>query len=160
MTIASPHDAYVELRGRALALLVITLPYATLVTVLDDGDARRLVQLPEVLGLSFALLGAMLATGAWSSACSPFRRRATRTRPWAGGPRLDRHLRRNGRPGATVRHRRHDLADVMRTGTGGAGCCCRWGPDTGALITAFGLRMARRGTADGCRRSWAAVSKG
>ncbi|MET9966546.1 transporter, partial [Streptomyces sp. NPDC006356] len=61
MTISSPRDASVELRGRALALLLITLPYATLVTVLTTallGDWRRL---PEALGLSFALLGAMLA---------------------------------------------------------------------------------------------------
>ncbi|MEU2779823.1 transporter [Streptomyces sp. NPDC007162] len=72
MTISSPRDAYAELRGRALALLLITLPYATLVTVLTTavlGDWRRL---PEVLGLSFALLGAMLATGAWTSARFPY----------------------------------------------------------------------------------------
>ncbi|MCG7210522.1 transporter [Streptomyces arenae] len=72
MTVSSARDAYVELRGRALALLVITLPYATLVTVLTTallGDWHRL---PEVLGLSFALLGAMLATGAWTSARFPY----------------------------------------------------------------------------------------
>ncbi|OAH12100.1 transporter [Streptomyces jeddahensis] len=72
MTISSTRDAYLELCGRALALLVVTLPYATLVTVLTTallGDWRAL---PEVLGLSFALLGAMLATGAWSSARFPY----------------------------------------------------------------------------------------
>jgi ABC-2 type transport system permease protein len=72
MTISSTRDAYVELRARALALLVITLPYATAVTVLTTamlGDWRKL---PEVLGLSFALLGAMLATGAWASARFPY----------------------------------------------------------------------------------------
>ncbi|MFF6915444.1 transporter [Streptomyces sp. NPDC012466] len=72
MTISSTRDAYVELRARAYALLVITLPYATLVTVLTTamlGDWRRL---PEALGLSFALLGAMLATGAWTSARFPY----------------------------------------------------------------------------------------
>jgi ABC-2 type transport system permease protein len=72
MTISSTHDAYVELRARAYALLLITLPYATLVTVLTTavlGDWRRL---PEALGLSFALLGAMLATGAWTSARFPY----------------------------------------------------------------------------------------
>ncbi|MEU6660550.1 transporter [Streptomyces sp. NPDC046821] len=72
MTISSPRDAYAELRARALALLMITLPYATLVTVVTTailGDWRAL---PEVLGLSFALLGAMLATGAWSSARFPY----------------------------------------------------------------------------------------
>ncbi|MFC8197383.1 transporter [Streptomyces sp. NPDC057298] len=72
MTISSPRDAYVELRGRALALLVITLPYAALVTVLTTALLGDWPALPEVLGLSFALLGAMLATGAWSSARFPY----------------------------------------------------------------------------------------
>ncbi|NUS01063.1 MAG: transporter, partial [Nonomuraea sp.] len=71
-TISSPYDAYVELRGRALALLVITLPYATLVTVLTTAMLGDWPRLPEVLGLSFALLGAMLATGAWTSARFPY----------------------------------------------------------------------------------------
>ncbi|MFE6285738.1 transporter [Streptomyces sp. NPDC057877] len=72
MTISSPRDAYVELRARALALLVITLPYATLVTVLTTAMLGDWARLPEVLGLSFALLGAMLATGAWASARFPY----------------------------------------------------------------------------------------
>ncbi|QFQ98245.1 transporter [Streptomyces phaeolivaceus] len=72
MTISSTRDAYVELRGRALALLTVALPYAAFVTVLTTavlGDWRTL---PEALGLSFALLGALLATGAWSSARYPY----------------------------------------------------------------------------------------
>ncbi|MDF3300499.1 transporter [Streptomyces tropicalis] len=72
LTISSPRDAYVELRGRALALLLITLPYAVLVTVLTTGLLGRWPELPEVLGLSFALLGAMLAAGAWTSARFPY----------------------------------------------------------------------------------------
>ncbi|MFI2434410.1 transporter [Streptomyces sp. NPDC018693] len=72
MTISSPRDAYVELRARALALLTITLPYATLVTVLTTALLGDWPKLPEVLGLSFALLGAMLATGAWTSARFPY----------------------------------------------------------------------------------------
>ncbi|MEU9333970.1 transporter [Streptomyces sp. NPDC048290] len=72
LTISSRRDAYVELRARALALLVITLPYATLVTVMTTVLLRDWERLPEVLGLSFALLGAMLATGAWSSARYPY----------------------------------------------------------------------------------------
>ncbi|WP_308377679.1 transporter [Streptomyces sp. ISL-98] len=72
MTISTTRDAYAELRARALALLVITLPYSTLVTVVTAalvGDWRAL---PEALGLSFALLGAMLATGAVASARFPY----------------------------------------------------------------------------------------
>ncbi|MEU1706458.1 transporter [Streptomyces sp. NPDC005706] len=72
MTISSPRDAYAELRGRALALLVITLPYAALVTVLTTALLGAWDRLPEVLGLSLALLGAMLATGAWTSAGFPY----------------------------------------------------------------------------------------
>ncbi|MFF8972327.1 transporter [Streptomyces sp. NPDC014995] len=72
MTISSPRDAYVELRARALALLVITLPYAALVTVVTTALLGDWAKLPEVLGLSLALLGAMLATGAWTSARFPY----------------------------------------------------------------------------------------
>ncbi len=72
LTISSSRDAYVELRGRALALLMITLPYATLVTVLTTAMLGDWPALPEALGLSFALLGAMLATGAWCSARFPY----------------------------------------------------------------------------------------
>ncbi|MFV0135246.1 transporter [Streptomyces sp. HMX87] len=72
MTISSPRDAYVELRARALALILVTLPYATFVTVLTTAMLGDWGALPEALGLSFALLGAMLATGAWSSARFPY----------------------------------------------------------------------------------------
>ncbi|WP_020140371.1 hypothetical protein [Streptomyces sp. 351MFTsu5.1] len=72
LTISSTRDAYVELRARALALLVITLPYATLVTVVTTAMIGDWPKLPEVLGMSFALLGAMLATGAWTSARFPY----------------------------------------------------------------------------------------
>ncbi len=72
MTISSARDAYVELRARALALLLITLPYATLVTVLTTAMLDDWRTLPQALGLSYALLGAMLATGAWTSARFPY----------------------------------------------------------------------------------------
>ncbi|MFD9002767.1 transporter [Streptomyces sp. NPDC059582] len=72
MTISSSRDAYAELRARALALLLITLPYATLVTVLTTAMLGDWSRLPEALGLSLALLGAMLATGAWTSARFPY----------------------------------------------------------------------------------------
>ncbi|MFE6775415.1 transporter [Streptomyces sp. NPDC057702] len=71
-TIGTPRDAYLELRGRALALTLVTLPYVALVVLgsaalLDDWAA-----LPETLGLSLALLGALLATGAVASARYPY----------------------------------------------------------------------------------------
>jgi ABC-2 type transport system permease protein len=72
LTISSTRDAYLELRARALALLVVTLPYTVLVTVATAallGDWRGL---PEALGLACAILGAMLATGAVCSARFPY----------------------------------------------------------------------------------------
>lgn len=72
LTISSTRDAYVELRARALALLVITLPYTALVVAVTAALLGNWQALPEVLGLSFALLGAMLATGAVASARFPY----------------------------------------------------------------------------------------
>ncbi|UYQ66540.1 transporter [Streptomyces peucetius] len=72
LTISSTRDAYDELRARALAMLVITVPYMALVSVITAAVLGRWHDLPEVLGLSFALLGAMLATGALSSARFPY----------------------------------------------------------------------------------------
>ncbi|MFF3754575.1 transporter [Streptomyces sp. NPDC002018] len=72
LTISSKRDAYLELRARALALLVITLPYSALVTVSTAALLGDWQSLPEALGLSFALLGAMLATGAVASARFPY----------------------------------------------------------------------------------------
>ncbi|MFI8928822.1 transporter [Streptomyces sp. NPDC053474] len=72
MTIASTRDAYDELRARALALLLVTLPYAALVTASTTALLGVWHSLAEALGLSFALLGAMLATGAWASARFPY----------------------------------------------------------------------------------------
>ncbi|MFH8471088.1 transporter [Streptomyces sp. NPDC018000] len=72
LTISSTRDAYLELRARALALLLITLPYTILVTVLTAAMLGDWGTLPDALGLSLALLGAMLATGAVASANFPY----------------------------------------------------------------------------------------
>ncbi|MCX4692661.1 transporter [Streptomyces sp. NBC_01408] len=67
-TISTPRDAYEELRARAAALALVTVPYTVLVTVVTAallGDWRAF---PAGLGLSLALLGSMLCTGALSSA--------------------------------------------------------------------------------------------
>ncbi|MFG2226913.1 transporter [Streptomyces sp. NPDC048644] len=70
--IATPRDAYLELRARALALSLVATPYVTLVVIgtaafLDDWSSFL-----EVYGLSLALLGALVATGALSSALFPY----------------------------------------------------------------------------------------
>ncbi|MFR9797946.1 transporter [Streptomyces sp. MS06] len=72
VTVASPRDAYLELRGRALALLAVTLPYTASVAVVTTALLGAWGRLAEVLGLSFALLGALLAGGAWMSARFPY----------------------------------------------------------------------------------------
>ncbi|MER5311111.1 transporter [Streptomyces sp. NPDC002773] len=71
-TLSTTADAYAELRARALALLAITLPYAALVTVLTTAVLGDWSRLAEAMGLAFALLGAMLATGAVASAYFPY----------------------------------------------------------------------------------------
>ncbi|MFF2526829.1 transporter [Streptomyces liangshanensis] len=68
LTISSTRDAYLELRARAVALVLVVLPYSLLVTALTAAVLRDWSEVPEALGLSFALLGALLATGAVTSA--------------------------------------------------------------------------------------------
>ncbi|MFJ8585785.1 transporter [Streptomyces sp. NPDC093595] len=72
MTISAPRDAYEELRARAGALLVITLPYVVLVSAATAALLGDWEALPDALGLSFAVLGAMLGTGAVASAYFPY----------------------------------------------------------------------------------------
>ncbi|MFJ4870813.1 transporter [Streptomyces sp. NPDC088757] len=71
-TISTPADAYAELRGRAFALLVVTLPFTLLVTVLTAAVLGDWGLLGEGLGLAFGLLGTMLGTGAVASALFPY----------------------------------------------------------------------------------------
>lgn len=71
-TISSARDAAVELRGRLLAIALVGLPYVCLVSVLSAVLLDDWGPLPEVLGLSLALLGALLATGVVSSTYFPY----------------------------------------------------------------------------------------
>ncbi|MFF3561855.1 transporter [Streptomyces sp. NPDC002574] len=71
-TISSREDAYAELRARALAIAVVAVPYVAVVTVGAALLLHRLDAAPETLGLSFALLGALIATGAWASVRFPY----------------------------------------------------------------------------------------
>ncbi|MGV9315586.1 transporter [Streptomyces sp. NPDC003691] len=71
-TMSTARDAYVELRARTFALLLIALPYTVLVIVgiglaLGDFDG-----MPPALGLALAVLGAMLGTGVYGSARFPY----------------------------------------------------------------------------------------
>lgn len=71
-TIASPDDARAELRGRAAVIAGVTIPYVVLVTVGAALLLHRADAVPEVLGLSLALLGALIATGACTSVRFPY----------------------------------------------------------------------------------------
>ncbi|MFF4644095.1 transporter [Streptomyces sp. NPDC001389] len=71
-TISSPRDAYVELRARAGALALVTVPYTVLVTVVTAALVGDWAQFPAALGLGLGLLGAMLCTGALASARFPY----------------------------------------------------------------------------------------
>ncbi|MGW7429147.1 transporter [Streptomyces sp. NPDC054861] len=71
-TISTPADAYAELRARALALLLVTLPFTVLVTVGTAALLGDWSALPEGLGLALALLGAMTGAGAFTSAAFPY----------------------------------------------------------------------------------------
>ncbi|WP_431947668.1 transporter [Actinacidiphila sp. bgisy167] len=71
-TISSRADAYAELRGRALAIAVVGVPYVAVVTLGSALLLGRAEAAAETLGLSFALLGALVATGAWASVRFPY----------------------------------------------------------------------------------------
>jgi ABC-2 type transport system permease protein len=71
-TIGTRGDAALELRGRAIALAAIALPYVTVVTTGAALLLHRMSALPETLGLSFAFLGALIATGSYASVRFPY----------------------------------------------------------------------------------------
>ncbi|MET9346029.1 transporter [Streptomyces termitum] len=71
-TISSPADAYAELRDRAYALVAITVPFTVVVAVATGLITGGWSQLPQVFGLAFALLGAMLALGVVASVRFPY----------------------------------------------------------------------------------------
>jgi ABC-2 type transport system permease protein len=71
-TIGTREDAALELRGRALTLAVVAVPYVTVVTTGAALLLGRVSALPETLGLSFAFLGALIATGSYASVRFPY----------------------------------------------------------------------------------------
>ncbi|MCX5198623.1 transporter [Streptomyces sp. NBC_00249] len=71
-TISTPRDAYEELRARAGALALVTVPYTVLVTVVTAALVGNWSGFPPALGLALALLGSMLCTGALASARFPY----------------------------------------------------------------------------------------
>ncbi|MEU0668500.1 transporter [Streptomyces lavendulocolor] len=165
LTISSARDAYEELRARALALAVITLPFVVLVTGVTAAVLGDWWALPGALGLSFGVLGAMLGTGAVASSLFPY------SIPQDSGFK-------NVAPGQT------GLAWISLTGgmvaavllcaplialtvwldatTGPAGrlLLLVLGAGWGTLLTWAGLRLAAPRTADRLPEILAAVSRG
>ncbi len=71
-TISTARDAYEELRARALTLALVGVPYLTLVAIAAAAFLGPWSAFPEVYGLSLALLGATVASGATASALFPY----------------------------------------------------------------------------------------
>ncbi|MBL1114562.1 transporter [Streptomyces sp. 110] len=71
-TISSTRDAYLELRGRALALLLVAVPYVAVAVLGCAAFLENWSAAPEALGIALALLGSMLATGALTSVLAPY----------------------------------------------------------------------------------------
>ncbi|SHL93487.1 transporter [Actinacidiphila paucisporea] len=70
--IADRRDAELELRGRAMAIALIAVPYVTVVTTGAALLLGRADALAETLGLSFAFVGALVATGGFASVRFPY----------------------------------------------------------------------------------------
>ncbi|MFJ1655714.1 transporter [Streptomyces sp. NPDC088337] len=165
LTISAPRDAHVELRARALALLLITLPYATLVTVLTTGLLGEWRRLPDVLGLSFALLGAMLATGAWTSARFPYSIPQEGHKNVAPGQAGLAFVSILGGMVAAALLCLPFIALVIWSNVSATGGSWSWvllpvGAGYGAAITLLGLRLAAPRTAARLPEILTAVSKG
>ncbi|MFD8411860.1 transporter [Streptomyces sp. NPDC059650] len=71
-TIGGTRDAYVELRARAYALALVTVPYTVVVTAVTAALVGDWQGFPAGLGMALALLGSMLCTGALASARFPY----------------------------------------------------------------------------------------
>ncbi len=71
-TIATPRDAYVEIRARALTIALLAVPYVSLVVIGAAIALHQWSDFPEAYGIALALLGALVGTGALSSALAPY----------------------------------------------------------------------------------------
>ncbi|MFD7510413.1 transporter [Streptomyces sp. NPDC059853] len=71
-TITSAEDAYAELRGRMLAIALVGVPFTVTVVLVAAAVVGDGQQLPDALGISLALLGALLGCGALASVLFPY----------------------------------------------------------------------------------------
>ncbi|MFD7081071.1 transporter [Streptomyces sp. NPDC002181] len=71
-TISTPREAFEELRARAYALALVTVPYTVVLTTVTALLVHDWSAYPAALGVALALLGSMLCTGALASARFPY----------------------------------------------------------------------------------------
>ncbi|MEV6577451.1 transporter [Streptomyces sp. NPDC051582] len=71
-TISTPREAFEELRARAYALALVTVPYTVVLTTVTALLVHDWRAYPAALGVALALLGSMLCTGALASARFPY----------------------------------------------------------------------------------------
>ncbi|MEU8837841.1 transporter [Streptomyces roseus] len=71
-TISTPREAFEELRARAYALALVTVPYTVVLTTVTGLLVHDWSGYPAALGVALALLGSMLCTGALASARFPY----------------------------------------------------------------------------------------
>lgn len=71
-TVSTRRDAYLELRGRALALSLVAVPYVSVVVVGSAAFLGDWAVFPEAYGVALAFFGALVATGAFSSVFFPY----------------------------------------------------------------------------------------
>ena len=147
LTISSTRDAYLELRARALALLLVTLPYTLLVTGVTAGHARRLAEAARGHGARARAarrdagdgLGGVGDAGVLDPAGQPQERGAG-----AGRHRVPVDPRRDGGGRAAVRagDRAGDLAARVRNPRAALWLLLPLGAVYGALIGWAGLKVA------------------
>ncbi|NGN70154.1 transporter [Streptomyces sp. A7024] len=71
-TISDRADAHRELRGRTLAVALVAVPYVIVAALFSAALFAGWSELPQALGISLALLGALIATGAVTSVRFPY----------------------------------------------------------------------------------------
>lgn len=71
-TISERRDAYVELRARAIAITLITVPFTLIVVTASAAVLDDWASLPDALGLALAVAGVLIGIGALSSVLWPY----------------------------------------------------------------------------------------
>jgi len=130
-----------------------------------DGGRPDWARLPEALGLSFALLGAMLATGAWASARFPYSVPQEGYKNVAPGQAGPAWISLVGGMVVAAALCVPVIALTVRVNAGEGGEQWRWpllpaGTAYGAALTLLGLRPATPRTAGRLPEILTSVSKG